>query len=167
MINNNHEFLSQFCPRRFASRSEAAGTKFKGVYSSGFTLIELLIVIIIIGILATIALPQYTATIEKARSAEAVINVGAIRVALDRYWYQNGALPPNDTFTALDIDNPNTITNKLYIYSFQDTGTSSATRKYTVTATRTDNANLWVKWTQVDNFTGKLTRSANLGGPTS
>ena len=133
----------------------------------GFTLLELLIVVIIIGILAAIALPQYTATIEKARSGEAIINVGAIRVALDRYWYQNGALPRDDNFSALDIDNPNNITNKLYFYSFENNGTTALQRKYTVTAVRSGNPNMWAQWGQTDNLTGKLTRSENLGGPTS
>ncbi|OIO32834.1 MAG: hypothetical protein AUJ70_04705 [Candidatus Omnitrophica bacterium CG1_02_40_15] len=151
MINNNHKFLSQF----------------RGGYSSGFTLLELLIVVIIIGILATIALPQYTQTIEKARSGEAIINIGAIRVALDRYWYQNGALPSDNNFATLDIDNPNNITNKLYLYSFKDNGTISTKRKYNVTAIRLGNPDTWVKWNQTDNITGKLTRSENLGGPTS
>lgn len=132
----------------------------------GFTLLELLIVVIIIGVLATIALPQYTQTIEKARSGEAVINIGSIRVALDRYWYQNGALPGDSNFALLDIDNPNAITNKLYSYSFKDNGTTSAKRKYSVTAERMSSPGTWVKWTQSDNITGKLTRSENLGGPT-
>jgi len=43
-----------------------------------FTLVELLIVVIIIGILATIAVPQYHKMIEKARSAEACNMLGAI-----------------------------------------------------------------------------------------
>ena len=137
------------------------------MFKKGFTLLEILIVVIIIGILASIALPQYTATIEKARSGEAIINIGSIRVALDRYWYQNGVLPANSNFLSLDIDNPNSVTNRLYTYGFTDDGTTVAIRKYTVTATRVGFPDTWVKWKQSDNLTGKITRSVNLGGPDS
>lgn len=132
----------------------------------GFTLLEVLIVVIIIGILVAIALPQYTTTLEKSKSAEAVSNVGSLRTALDRYWYQNGSISTDPG--AQDIDNPNSVTNKLYTYSIADDGTNATTRKYTITGTRTSGGNTyWVKWIQTDNNTGKLTRSANLGGPTT
>ena len=45
----------------------------------GFTLLELIVVIIILGILATLGLSQYSRMIEKSRGAEAREIIGAIR----------------------------------------------------------------------------------------
>ncbi len=52
---------------------------------SGFTLIEMLVVVLIIGILAGIALPQYTLAVEKARSAEALMNLATIKREIQFY----------------------------------------------------------------------------------
>lgn len=57
----------------------------------GFTLIELLVVVLIIGVLAAIALPQYEAAVEKSRMAEALVNMKAIVDATQRYIQMNPA----------------------------------------------------------------------------
>jgi prepilin-type N-terminal cleavage/methylation domain-containing protein len=45
----------------------------------GFTLLEIIVVIVILGIMATLAATQYTKMVEKARGAEARLMLGAIR----------------------------------------------------------------------------------------
>ena len=59
----------------------------------GFTLIEVLIVIIIIGILATLLLPQIGGMAERARIAEAKSTLGAMRSALMVYYMENDTFP--------------------------------------------------------------------------
>ena len=56
----------------------------------GFTLIELLVVVLIIGILSSVALPQYTKAVAKARLAEALTNLKTFSEAVKLCELENG-----------------------------------------------------------------------------
>ena len=71
----------------------------------GFTLIELLVVVLIIGILAAIALPQYQKAVEKSRVAEVLQNAKVIEECFDWYILEHG-LPSNGTVDLADMDCP-------------------------------------------------------------
>ena len=62
--------------------------KRKPVENSGFTLIELLVSIAIIGILAAIALPNYTSQVRKARQTEAILSLNACQKKQNAYYIE-------------------------------------------------------------------------------
>ena len=67
----------------------------------GFTLIELLVVVLIIGILAAMAMPQYFKAVERARMAEAVTLIDSVVKAQRRKFMQTNNYAAN--FEGLDV----------------------------------------------------------------
>ncbi len=58
--------------------------------SKGFTLIELMIVVVIVGILASIALPAYQDSVRKSKRATAQGDLMSFANAMERYFTTNG-----------------------------------------------------------------------------
>ena len=69
--------------------------------NKGFTLIELLVVVLIIGILAAMAMPQYFKAMERSRMTEAVTLLANTAQAQQRKYMQVNAFAKN--FSSLDV----------------------------------------------------------------
>ncbi|WP_428038675.1 type IV pilin protein [Candidatus Avelusimicrobium faecicola] len=70
----------------------------------GFTLIELLAVVLIMGILASVAMPKYTRSLDRARMVEAEQMLAPIYEARERVRIENEANGNNETITANMLD---------------------------------------------------------------
>ena len=90
------------------------------INKKAFTLIELLVVVLIIGILAAVALPQYKLAVAKSRYATIKDLTNSIAQAEEVYYLTNGHYSSN--FEELDIDMPSgklsTSTGNNYVYDW-------------------------------------------------
>ena len=114
-------------------------TRFKKL-GTGFTLTELLIVVIIIGILATLALPMLVKTMEKAKLGEAASNLNLIRTGEKIYFLEYNQYWSD--VSQLNIENPNTfkadgvtVPNNRY-FDYDITSVTASPYNFTARATR-------------------------------
>ncbi len=68
----------------------------------GFTLIELLVVVLIIGIIAAVAIPQYQVVVGRSKFAQLKIDAHSIKNALNRYYLLNDSYTQN--INNLDVE---------------------------------------------------------------
>lgn len=72
--------------------------------AAGFTLIELLVVVLIIGILAAIALPQYKKAVVKSHAAEGFTNLRTLGQAVSLCEMENGSREDCNDFEKLAVE---------------------------------------------------------------
>lgn len=85
---------------------------------SGFTLLEIIIVIIIVGILASIALPKFFKTVEFSRAQEALTSLGTVRLSMERCYLYTRTYTPCSSFGNLDMLDPGATVNPHWSYTF-------------------------------------------------
>lgn len=101
---------------------------------SGFTLLEVIIVIIIVGVLASLALPRFFRTIEFSRSTEAFSGLQVLRGGMERCYLGRNFVYTNCTpISTLDVEDPGASPNAHFTYAVS----SPTSTGYTLTATRT------------------------------
>ena len=124
-------------------------SKKTGLIQQGFTLVELLIVVVIVGILSAVALPQFFSQTKKAAATEGTQQASSIAKQAAAYYLEQGTL---GTVDADCSDYAGTISTTNTNFTYACSGTKTA---FVVTATGKD-TNDNTKGVVVK-FTGNLT----------
>ncbi|RUO37426.1 type II secretion system protein GspG [Aliidiomarina shirensis] len=68
----------------------------KNNHQSGFTMVEMMVVIVILGVLATLVVPQFLGQRERADMQKAISDITALENAMVMYSAENGVYPTTE-----------------------------------------------------------------------
>jgi prepilin-type N-terminal cleavage/methylation domain-containing protein len=111
--------------------------------SKGFTLIELLIVVVIIGILAAIAIPQFASTKEKAYDASAKTDVRNMMAAEEGHFANSNAYWGGSVSAATDGGTADMGGDTFRASPNVAITATSATNGYTISASHSASGTSW------------------------
>ena len=122
----------------------------KKITSLGFSLSELLATVSIVGILSSIALPNYFEQVQRTRQNEAASTIAQIQTTIAAYADEFGVLPTswaelNETSAVMTDDGPATSNNFQAITlagGYYDVAINNTNNLFTITATRDEVPNL-------------------------
>jgi general secretion pathway protein G len=80
----------------------------KKLDAHGFTLIELMVVLVILGVLASLIVPRIMSRPEEARRVKARVDIQSLETALKLYDLDNGAYPTTDQGLQALVEPPTT-----------------------------------------------------------
>ena len=80
-------------------RNSALGSSARSTRQRGFTLTELMITVVIVGILASVAVPAYRSYVDRAKRSEGKAFLSEMQARLERYFFDNNTY----TTTATDL----------------------------------------------------------------
>ena len=107
-----------------------------GNNKSGFTLLEILVVIIIVGVLASVAMPQLFRNVERSRATEALASLGATKRAIEGCAMQvNNVFTTCNTYAAIGMSDPSYVAATNASAHFAYAITTAAT-SFSIVATR-------------------------------
>lgn len=113
----------------------------------GFTLLELIVVIVIVGVLTSLAIPHFFKLIERSRAAEALQAISVIRRAIDRCYLMSNTYSECYPYTIggvfnpnLDIDDPFSSPNSHFVFGGTSIGGTGGAQ-FAFTICRNSNEN--------------------------
>ena len=116
---NKMRTLARLHHKRLQNGTQSGDLQFKAS-QRGFTLIEVMIVVVVIGILASIAMPAYTDYVKRGKAVEATSELASARVRMEQYFQDNRTY----------VGGPCPAAGKYFTYACVVTATT-----YTITAT--------------------------------